>query len=54
MWQDEYKAKFTDEQKRKVEIDQLTREIKQADKRTHNGKMTKIFNTAKILALQKI
>jgi hypothetical protein len=32
----------------KVEISRLENEIKRADKRTYNGKMTKIFNGARI------
>ena len=53
-WREEYRAQFCDIQSRKNEIAKLEREIMVADKRTHNGKLTKIFNTAKILALQEV
>jgi len=52
-WQEEYRAQFKNEEAKTAEINRLKREIKQADKRTYNGRMTKIFNEAKIIALQE-
>ena len=53
-WQEVYKAKFTDKSKRDAEIFRLENETRRADKRTYNGKMTKIFNYASILALKEL
>lgn len=52
-WQEEYRREFRDEKARASEITRLKREIARADKRTYNGKLVKIFNAAKIIALQE-
>ena len=41
------------EEEKTAEINRLKKEIKEADKRTYNGRMTKIFNEAEIEALQE-
>lgn len=52
-WREEYRAQFSDMRSRENEIARLEHEIMVADKRTYNGKLTKIFDTARILALQE-
>ena len=55
-WQESYKKELKDKTIEELKNIQLakTREIERLDKRTRNGKMSKIFIRADILAIQEL
>ena len=55
-WQESYKKELKDKTIEELKNIQLakTREIERLDKRTRNGKMSKIFIHAEILAIQEL